>query len=584
MVRLNPLPAGGPYELVAEAPSGTAVARDVHIGEVWVCSGQSNMEWKLSASDSEGRENVSSEIPAIRVLTVANRARLSRQESAEGEWKICSPDSIPDFSAVAGWFGRYLHEDLKVPIGLICNAWGGTRVEAWTSREALVQDPRGIDEVRHYESWVYRSDDRPEGYISFSEWERKGAPQDTGNTGLDEGWASAIFDDSAWPTMELPARWQDHGHPGSGVFWFRRSVKVPADWAGQDLELRLGAIDKHDDTWVNDERVGGLSWEAGPNSWCTARVYRVPARLIQADGNVTIAVRARSHVFHGGFISGANEMQLVLADKKGEGVPISGTWRYRVEQDWGVVTPPGTIWGEGNHNSPYILFESRVAPLIPYAMRGVIWYQGESNASEARDYRRMFPLMIRDWRRAWGQGDFAFLFVQLANYMQASENPGQSNWAELRDAQAAALSEPNTGMAVAIDVGEALDIHPKDKKSVGYRLARWALAETYGCSGVPSGPLYHAATAECDRIRIRFRNAAGLRTRDSGPVRRIAIAGLDRVFLWAESKVEGETLVVWHPKIPQPAAVRYAWSDNPEGCNLVNGVDLPAAPFRTDSW
>ncbi|MEI9999147.1 MAG: sialate O-acetylesterase [Verrucomicrobiota bacterium] len=255
-----------------------------------------------------------------------------------------------------------------------------------------------------------------------------------------------------------------------------------------------------------------------------------------------------------------------------------------LEQNWGVVQPPA-ILGDGNPNSPYILFDSRVHPLLPYGIAGVIWYQGESNAAEARLYRRLLPLMIRDWRRAWGQGDFPFLQVQLANYQAPATEPGPSDWAELREAQAAALAEPNTGMAVAIDVGDAADIHPRDKRSVGLRLAWWALAEIYGRGGVPSGPLYTHATSEArGRLRIHFRHAAGFKTRDGQAPHHVAIAGPDRKFLWAESDIEGETLLVWHPAILHPVAVRYAWATNPDGCNLVNAAGLPASPFRTDTW
>ena len=232
-----------------------------------------------------------------------------------------------------------------------------------------------------------------------------------------------------------------------------------------------------------------------------------------------------------------------------------------------------------------MLFESRVAPLVPYSIRGVIWYQGESNASEALIYRRLLPLMIRDWRHLWGQGDFPFLQVQLANFGSAAVEPGRSQWAELRDAQATALSEPNTGMVVAIDVGEANDLHPPDKRSVGLRLARWALAETYFRGGEPSGPLYAGSTiGPGGSMRIHFRHGAGLATRDGNPVRHLAIAGTDRNFVTAESRIDGETLVAWHPQVSRPAAARYAWADNPEGCNLINAAGLPASPFRTDAW
>ncbi|MCK6487136.1 MAG: 9-O-acetylesterase [Planctomycetes bacterium] len=585
-VRLPPLPAGGPHELVAESRSGRASAADLLVGEVWVCSGQSNMQWQLSQCYASDGIPAGFDLPAVRLLTVGTPARLGRQEAIDGRWTVCTAATAAAFSGVGAWFGRELHRDLGVPVGLICNAWGGTRVQAWMSREALVEDPAGLDDVRHFDTIAYAPHDPEEStWASFAEWERGGAPQDQGVAAAAADWHRPGFDDAGWSLMPLPRHWQSHGHPGSGVFWFRRTLTVPASWSGRELELHLGAIDKHDDTWVNGERVGGLSWDDGANTWCTPRVYHVPARLVGADRRLVVAVRARSHVYHGGLSGPAAEMRVFPAGGAGDAMPLTGMWRYAVEQDWGVVVPPGMRLGPGNPNSPGILFDSRLAPLIPYGIRGAIWYQGESNAAEAALYRRQFPAMIRDWRRAWGQGAFPFLFVQLANHHPALDLPGSSQWAELRDAQAAALALPATGMAVAIDVGEAGDIHPKDKESVGRRLARLALAGTYGRAVAPCGPLYESMTLDAGgRARVRFRHGAGLATRDGAAPRQVAIAGSDRCWRWAETAIEAGTLVAWHPEVKRPAAVRYAWADNPEGCNLVGADGLPAAPFRSDDW
>ncbi|MBA3683885.1 MAG: 9-O-acetylesterase [Planctomycetes bacterium] len=584
LVRLPGLPAGGPHELVATARSGRAVARDLLIGEVWVCSGQSNMEWQLK--DTEQGDLGDEDVARIRLLTITTPARLGRTSAIGGSWVVANSTTLATFSAVGGWFGRALHRELGVPVGLICNAWGGTRIQAWTSRQSLVQDPSGLDDVRHFEGYVFARERAEAGtFTSFEDWEQRGAPRDTGNAGLAKGWAGVGFADQAWRQMPLPAHWQQHGHPGSGIFWFRRTVTVPKNWAGRACVLHLGAIDKHDDTYVNGERVGGLTWSDGPETWRTARSYQLPGQLVRADGTVSIAVRARSHVFSGGMTGPATAMRLEIADGSMAAVPLAGDWRYEIEQDWGMSAPPQMQWGADNPNSPYILFDSRIEPLLPYGIRGTIWYQGESNADEPALYARLMPGMIRDWRRAWGQGDFPFLQVQLANFMPAHAQPVRSDWAALREAQLHALAEPATGLAVAIDVGDADDIHPRDKRTVGQRLARWALSTTYGRGGAASGPLFAAATIEsAGRMRCRFRHGDGLRTRDGGVPRHVAIAGNDRRFIWAEAAIEGDTLVAWHPTIHRPAAVRYAWADNPDTCNLVNGDGLPASPFRTDSW
>ncbi len=585
LVRLPSLTAGGPHELIASSASGEARLADILIGEVWICSGQSNMGFALEETRQAPPER-ESDLPCIRLLSVTTQACQGAQTEVYGRWATATHATLCRFSAVGGWFGRILHRELDVPVGLICNAWGGTRIQAWMSREALMCDPLGVDEVRSYENYAYRMESGSGGKISnLVEWERHMAALDTGNAGLAQGWAGTAFADGAWKTICVPAQWQSHGHLGSGVFWFRRTLQVPVDWRGRDLELHLGAIDKHDDTYVNGERVGGLSWADGPSTWNTPRVYRVPTRLVDADGAVCIAVRARSHIYDGGLIGPADAMRLHPVGDACGALTLDGEWRYACEQDWGVQAMPTLPMGPGDPNAPYTLFDSRLAPLIPYGIRGFLWYQGESNAHEAAVYRQLLPQMIRDWRRAFGQGDLPFLQVQLANFGGISDKPGPSDWALLREAQTAALSEPATGMAVAIDVGEGNDIHPRDKRSVGERLARWALAETYGRGGVPCGPSYAGMTVEAgNRMRIRFRYADGLHTHDGNKPRHVAIAGIDRVFLWAETAIEGNTFVVWHPDIDRPAAVRYAWANNPEDCNLVNKDGLPASPFRTDSW
>lgn len=580
LVRLPPLPVGGPYELVASAGEASQTVKDVLVGEVWLASGQSNMQWPLKECSPDGSEAAGGELPQVRFLNVETPAASGRGDEVVGRWTACTPASLMAFSAIGGWFGRELHRNLGVPIGVINNAWGGTRVQAWMSREALMLDPSGRDDLAYYEARLY-APDGGQSWATAAEWEKVAAPTDPGDRGSPQGWQLPVTAPAGWADMLLPAHWQDRGHPYSGVFWFRREIQVPAAWAGRDLELHLGAIDKHDDTYVNGERVGGLSWEKA-DSWCTKRVYRVPGRLVGADGRVVVAIRARSHVYQGGLTGPAEDMRLHPVDEAASAVPLAGTWRYRIEQNWGLVEMP---WGEGNPNSPGILFDSRVAPLIPYALRGTIWYQGESNASEAATYRRLLPLMIRDWRRAWGQGDTPFYQVQLANFKAEPEQPCASAWAALREAQAAALSEPATGMAVAIDVGEAGNIHPRNKRAVAQRLARLALSEVYQRPGVARGPVFTSCSTEPGgRIRCRFdHGGAGLRIHGDR-LRHIAICGRDRRFVWAEAVVEDDTLVVWSPQVERPVAVRYAWADNPAGCNLGNAEGLPAVPFRTDTF
>lgn len=582
-LRLPPRGEGGPYTLRAEDSSGAAVEiHDVLVGEVWICSGQSNMQWTL---ERIGGETDLPTLPHIRLLTVTNPPELGRADAVDGKWEPCAPASLAAFSAVGGYFGRRLHEKLGVPVGLICNAFGGTRAQAWISREGLVEEPEGRDEIRLYESYLWKKGGT--GLKTYREWELSDAPQDTGNLGLPQGWATTGHDDTAWEPMELPAFWQQRGHPYSGIFWFRHRVKAPASWAGRELELSLGAIDKHDEAWVNGCLVGSTGREV-ENAWTLLRRYTVPAGLVDEGGEVLVALRVRSHVFAGGFTGPAEAMWIApVGAAPEERLSLAGAWASKVEQNWGAVEPPRQAWGPGNPNSPGILFDNRVAPLIPYAFRGVIWYQGESNAAEAPLYRRLIAGLIRDWRRVWGAGDFPFLQVQLANFKAPQAEPSESAWAALREAQASALSLEATGLAVSIDIGEADDVHPRNKRDVGLRLAQSALHHVYHVEAVPMGPLFTGITLEADgRVRCFFRHTAGqLIARGEGSeLRHFAVAGVDRVFHWAKATIEGETVVVSCPKVPSPCAVRYAWADNPEGCNLYNRLELPAAPFRSDSW
>ena len=582
-VRLPPLAAGGPHELVATAASGEVRLRDVLIGEVWICSGQSNMEWTLDQTP-QGLGVAESNLPRIRLLTVKTPAKLGRQTAIEATWQLADQATFGAFCAVGVWFGRAVHEQLDVPIGLICNAWGGTRVQAWMSREALMLDPAGIDEVRGYESFAYRTRS-PDDELSAAGWEQRQRTRDLSIQPMAQTWHLPHFRDQEWQHMPIPSPWQNHGHPGSGILWFRRTIEIPASWIGRDLELHLGAIDKHDDTWVEGQRVGGLSWDDGHDTWCRLRVYPIAAATVTRT-TLSIAVRARSHMYQGGMIGPERALYVHPVADAAHSVPLAGSWSYAIEQDWGVQAPPGGAMEPGNPNAPFTLFDSRLAPLIPYGIGGVIWYQGESNAGEPALYRRLLPQMIADWRRAFGLGRFPFLQVQLANFMPPADQPGPSDWALLREAQlATALEDPAGGLAVAIDVGDTLDIHPTNKRDVGERLARWTLANHYGVGGVASGPIFKSMVVEAQgRVRCRFRYATGLRTRDGQAPRHVAIAGLDRVFVWAEAAIDGETLVAWHPKIPRPYAVRYGWANNPDTGNLIGADALPASPFRSDSW
>lgn len=586
---VGPLRAGGPFELAVEG-SNRLVFKNVLVGEVWVCSGQSNMEWPLSRSEGGEQDAAGANDSGLRFFTVGKKTAAEPQEDADGRWAVATPAEALRFSAVAFYFGRELRARLGVPVGLINTSWGGTPAESWTSREALAADAalRPILE-RHEEAMRNLPEARREYDRRLAEWDKRNERvilRDEGNRGEAQGFAEPAHDTSGWQQMSLPQQWESAGLSVDGAVWFRREVNVPAQFAGRDLLLSLGAIDDHDTTYFNGERAGSTGAET-PNAYAAPRRYRVPGRLVRAGRNV-VAVRVFDSVGGGGLTGPAGEMR--LADVGGaDSIPLDGLWAYKPER----VLParavdysnhPGPRPGPESHYNPTVLYNAMLAPLTPFAVRGALWYQGESNAGRAYQYRALLPAMIRDWRARWRQGDFPFLFVQLANWRARRDEPTESDWAELREAQLLTLRRvPRTGMAVTIDIGEADDIHPRNKRDVGLRLARWALADTYNRKIEKSGPLYESHRVEGDRVRLRFKHARGLETSDGRAPTGFAVAGADRKFVRADARIEGDAVVVWNRAVPRPVAVRYAWADNP-AVNLYNSDDLPASPFRTDDW
>jgi len=581
-VRLPAMVAGGPFDLTAEVLETGEQCKSVGIlvGEVWLASGQSNMEWTFRMlGEAWEKEVVETPNPEIRMLTVPRNAILGGRGSIQAEWKTLTPPEVLDFSAVATYFARKLHRELGVPVGILNASWGGTQVEAWISRRYLVKN----EFFKHRMARIEADLSNPDYWQGMSQFMTKTLPADPGNQGERDGWASPHCEESLWKEVLLPNPWLAFGHNHSGVFWFRKTLRIPSQWIGKPLQLELGAIDKQDITYVNGVQVGATGKGFDEEHWNTPRTYIVPAEAVHSE-ILTIAVRAYSFIYQGGLIGPAESMRISPTDEVGEFLPLNGTWVYRMEHDLGVVTPPTPPYGPGNANTPAILFDSMLKPLLGFAMRGSIWYQGESNADRANEYASLLRDMIENWRTDWGLGDFPFLIVQLANFRTPSSYESASTWARLREAQLHALQENNTGMAVAIDLGEAADIHPKNKKDVGERLALGALAKTYAREIPYSGPIYHNMVLEANGIRLYFNHASGGLLAKNGNLKTFVIAGKDRVFFPAEALVDGYSVFVSSPQVPHPEAVRYAWADNPEGCNLFNGAGLPASPFRTDNW
>ena len=570
--------AGGPYT-VTVSDGKAVVLSNVMIGEVWLCSGQSNMEMPLDGWGkimNYEREIAEANFPNIRLLTVekATSDSPSGNVNVGKGWQVCSPGTIAGFSSTGYFFGRELNRASGVPVGLINTSWGGTIAEAWTSGESLTAMPdfaQAVAKIR--ENVGVNAVDKYARAVA--DWLNSVKAIDPGYRDNRAEWAAMEFAAEGWETIELPNLWERKGMKDlDGTVWFRKKVVIPAGFAGKELQISLGAIDDNELTFFNGEEIGHTEGHQ------CSRVYKIPARLVK-KGEAIVAVRVHDTGGDGGFAGISKEMR--LTGRKGESISLAGEWQYRAASTLKDL-PPFPHNDASNPNRPTVLFNAMIKTIAPYAIKGAIWYQGESNASRAYQYRELFPLMISDWRKLWGY-NFPFYFVQLASFMKMQDEPSESEWAELREAQLRTLSLVNTGMAVAIDIGDAEDIHPKNKQEVGRRLALNARALTYGEKIRYSGPVYRSHRIEGRAIRIYFDGVERLKPASGSRLKGFALAGPDHKFRWADAQIDNETnsITVSCPSIEFPVAVRYGWADNPD-CNLVDEAGLPASPFRTDDW
>ncbi|MBN2447579.1 MAG: hypothetical protein JXO22_12675 [Phycisphaerae bacterium] len=570
--------AGGPYDITYLAKNKVTIS-DVMIGEVWLCSGQSNMEWSFASGvDNGDQELAQANNPKIRLFQLKNTFNVAPQPDCEGTWLECTPDSVRSFSAIGYLFGNELHRELNVPIGLIDATWGGTVAESWTSTEGL----RGLGDFNDTLDQLAQERKQP-GTLdadynrAVADWWTNLDSADPGS-GAD-GWMKAELDDAAWTEVTVPGAWETQGLDGfDGTVWFRRSVTLPEDWAGIELVVELGSIDDMDTTWFNGVKIGGTEQ---PGYWNMPRKYNVPPAAVHGGANV-IAIRVLDTLGAGGLTGAAPDLRLYPAGIGPEvAISLAGNWRYHV----GAPLDKLPAWPQGSKlhvNLPTVLFNGMINPLVPYGIRGVIWYQGESNRPRAAQYRKLFPAMIQDWRSKWPptMEKFAFYYVQIAPFAYGDDT-GQAG--ELRDAQRMAMSTPLTGMAVTLDIGNPRDIHPRNKQDVGHRLALWALAKTYGRENlICSGPLYKELKIEDGNVRVLFDHAGGGLVA-TGKLEHFEIAGADGKFVPAEARIDGETLVLSSADVKEPTDVRYAWGATDESC-LANKAGLPASSFSSQHW
>jgi sialate O-acetylesterase len=566
-ITLPPVAAGGPYEMVFTA-SNKIVLKDILFGDVWVCSGQSNMEFMMERllplfeTKLPGTDN-----PMIRMFRVPQdyNFKVAGHDFQTGEWQRATPESVLKFSAVAWYFADELYKKFHIPVGLINASLGGSPAEAWISENAIKEFPEYYAELQKFKNDSLIRQIEAQDKKRSEEWYTLLNAKDKGYADLLNPWYKGDWQSSDWMNMDIPGYWAN-GPLGkvNGVVWFKKEINIPASMTGKPARLVLGRIVDADYAFINGIQVGTTGY------MYPSRKYAVAPGILR-EGKNTIVVRVISNKGKGGFVEGKS-YELLTPDER---VDLKGPWKYRL----GAVMEPlesqtFVRW------KPVGLFNAMISPLVNYRIKGAVWYQGESNTSRYTEYTKLLSTLILDWRDKWNQGNFPFLFVQLPNFMEAKAQPSESEWALFREAQAKALSVPRTAMVVTYDIGEWNDIHPLNKKDVGVRLALAAGKVAYGDNKtVYSGPVCTSFKIKGNKLIIAFRNTgSGLMAR-GGELKHFAVAADHGKFVWAKAKIENDRVVVWNDEIKHPVSVRYAWADNPEGANLYNKEGLPAAPF-----
>jgi sialate O-acetylesterase len=577
-VSLPPMNEGGPYTMEIKG-NNTINIKDILVGDVWFCSGQSNMVLNMERVKEKYPDDIAAaNFPEIRnfFIPTASDVASIHKDLPPGKWVSASPENVLGFGAVSFFFARSIYEKYKVPIGIINSSVGGTPIEAWTSEEGLNEFTQLISRIAKLKDTSYLNP-----ILRTSRQQAITSQGPAGNyrqtdKGIDspKPWYDVTYIPDGWHKFWLPGYWEDQGVKGlNGIVWFRKEVSLPASMTGKPAKLFMGRIVDADQVYINGIPSGSITYQYPP------RRYNLPSGLLKQGENI-IVIRVTNNSGKGGFVP--DKPYLLIAGS--DSIDLRGEWLYKVGQ---VFRPapfqPGQISQNiSMQNEPTGLYNTMVAPILNYKLKGILWYQGESNSGRPMEYHKLLPALIEDWRNKWQQGTLPFLFVQLPNFMEVQYLPSESQWAELRSAQFNSLSVPNTAMAVTIDAGEWNDIHPLEKKVVGERLALAARKLAYGNDMIVfSGPLYKSSFKEADSIIIEFDHiGSGLFAKGGGNLNYFAIAGADKKFVWAETKIYNNQVTVWSDEIKNPAYVRYAWADNPEGANLYNIEGLPASPFE----
>ncbi len=575
-VVLPPMKAGGPFTMEIRGRN-TIVVRDILIGDVWFCSGQSNMVLNMERVKEKYPDDIASaDFPEIRnfFIPTASDVILVHKDLPGGKWVSASPENVQGFGAVSFFFARALYREYRIPIGIINSSVGGTPIQAWTSQEGLRDIPQYAGRIEKFRDTAFMNPVIRNAARLKAGPVQNPDPEPALDKGMSEPvkWYESSYNPAGWHKFWLPGYWEDQGIKDlDGVVWFRKVIDIPANMTGKPARLFMGRIVDADIVYVNGIRSGNITYQYPP------RRYNLAPGLLKPGRNL-IAVRVTNYSGKGGFVP--DKPYFLVAGN--DTIDLRGEWLYKVGQVFGTSAggsaslPPLVM-----QNEPAGLYNTMVAPLIDYRIKGFVWYQGETNTGKPEEYQYLLPALIGDWRTKWQQGTVPFLFVQLPNYMEVQYLPSESQWAELRFGQLKSLSVPNTAMAVTIDAGEWNDVHPLEKKIVGERLALAARHLAYGDENIEySGPIFKSAIRTDDRIIIEFdHTGTGLTVKGGGDLNYFAIAGPDRKFVWAAASIEDNHVVLKSKEIP-PVYIRYAWADNPESANLYNEEGLPASPFE----
>ena len=562
-VTLSPIKAGGPYSMEIEG-SNKIILNDILVGDVWLCSGQSNMVHQMRLHNVLYADEIANaSYNEIRQFFVPNTVNLSGPQTKlpESSWKKAINPDVNEFSAVAYFFAKELYQKYKVPIGIINSSWGGTPIEAWVSEKGFKEFPNVLETINRNKDTLY---------INSQNTLPQAEPPLPKDKGLEEKWFDTIYKPKGWRNIAIPGYWEDQGIKGlDGTVWYRREIDIPEAMTKKEAMVFLGRIVDADVLYINGKRIGKTTY------MYPQRRYPVADDVLKPGKNLFV-VQVTDNFGKGGFVP--DKPYYIVAGK--DTIDLTGYWQYKVGR---VNMPFNKNYNKiALHYQPTALYNAMISPLINYNIKGFVWYQGESNTGNASEYSKLQAALIDDWRNKWNK-QLPFLYVQLPGFMDYNYLPSESQWALFREEQAKSLSIPKTAMAVAIDLGEWNDIHPDRKKEVGERLALAAEKTAYNEPIISSGPSYKSLQIKGNKIIVSFNNTGnGLSTTDGEAPSEFAIAGADKNFVWAKTKIEGNTVILWNESIEKPLYIRYAWADNPVNPNLINKENLPAVPFRTD--